>query len=183
MVTLGSLWLAILLSAVFVWIGSAIVWMVLPHHKKDFSKVPNEDEARQALSGISPGAYMIPHAESQAALKDPEIVSKMKEGPVGYLTVVPNGVPAMGGKLVMSFVFYLFVGFIVAYVLSNLLNPGAEYMHVFRFATVIAWLAYGLAIIQDAIWFGRPWNQAFKHLLDAFFYGLLTGGVFGWLWP
>lgn len=183
MVTLGSLWLAILLSAVFVWIGSSIVWMLLPHHKKDFAKVPDEEGARQALSGISPGTYMIPHVESHEAMKDADVVSKMKEGPVGYFRIVPSGPPEMGKKLVISFVYYLFVGFLVAYVLSNLLNPGDEYMHVFRFAAVIAWSAYGLAIIQDSVWFGRPWNQAFKHLLDAFFYALLTGGVFGWLWP
>lgn len=183
MISLGSLWLAILLSAVFVWIGSAIVWMVLPHHKKDYAKVPDEEAVRSAMSGIGPGTYMIPHATSPEEFKNPEFVSKMTEGPVGYFTIVPSGPPTMGGKLVMSFAFYLFVSFMVAYLASNFLEPGMEYMRVFRFASVTAWLAYGFAVIQDAVWFGRPWSQTLKHVFDAFIYALLTGGVFGWLWP
>ena len=40
-----------------------------------------------------------------------------------------------------------------------------------------------MAVVQDAIWFGRPWSSAWKVLGDALLYGLMTAGVFGWLWP
>jgi len=182
MITIGSLWLAIVLSAVFVWIGSAIVWMALPHHKKEFGKLPNEDAVRQAMSGASPGLYSMPHGDA-SSMKDPTFIQKMKEGPNAFVTVVPNGAPAMGGNLVKSFVFYLFVSFMVAYLASNFLPAGMEYLQVFRFAATTAWLAYGLAAVPDAVWFGKPWSSVVKGVLDAFLYGLLTGGVFGWLWP
>ncbi len=39
------------------------------------------------------------------------------------------------------------------------------------------------ATVPDAIWFGRPWSAIGKNLFDALMYGLLTAGVFGWLWP
>ena len=59
MVTIGALWLPILLSAVAVWVASAIIWMVMPYHKSDFRKLPDEDAALRALTpqGLVPGQY------------------------------------------------------------------------------------------------------------------------------
>jgi hypothetical protein len=102
---------------------------------------------------------------------------------VGFLTVMPRGVPAMGSKIALSFVFYLFISTVVAYVASRTLDPGAGYLAVFRVAGTVAWLAYGTATVPHAIWFGRPWSGIVKGLLDALAYGLLTAGFFGWLWP
>jgi hypothetical protein len=41
-----SLWLPILLSAIAVWVASAINWMVMPHHESDYRKFPDEDAVR-----------------------------------------------------------------------------------------------------------------------------------------
>ncbi len=30
---------------------------------------------------------------------------------------------------------------------------------------------------------GKPWGSVLKDLLDGLIYGLLSAGVFGWLWP
>ena len=183
MVTLGSLWLAILLAAVVVWIASAVIWTALPHHRKDFARLASEEEARSLLRGTPPGMYSLPHAESDAALKDPHYVAKMNEGPVGFLTVMPSGPPAMGGRMVRSFLFFLLVAFVFAYLASNYVPAGVSYIQVFRFAAVTSWMAFGFAYVQESVWFGRPWSNSARHLVDAFVYGLLIGGVFGWLWP
>ncbi len=183
MVSIGSLWLAILLAAVLVFIASFVVWTVLPHHRSDFGKVPNEDSARAALKGIAPGQYNIPHLPSRDALKDPEQARKFEEGPVGFLTVLPSRVPGMGKQLLLWFLFLVWMGGIVAYVTTRTLPPGAEYLRVFQIAGTVAWLGFGMATISDSIWFGRPWGYSIKQLLDALLYGLLVGGVFGWLWP
>ncbi|MEM8684850.1 MAG: hypothetical protein AAGF72_15560 [Pseudomonadota bacterium] len=55
-------WQAVLLASIVVFFASAIVWMVMPWHKSDFQKVADEDAAREALKGIKPGHYMIPHS-------------------------------------------------------------------------------------------------------------------------
>ena len=108
MVSIGALWLAILLSTIAVWAASAINWMVMPHHKSDYGKLPDEDAARQALtSQLAPGQYSFPHAPSMKDSRDPEIVRKFEEGPVGFLTVVPSGAPTMGSKIILSLAFYL----------------------------------------------------------------------------
>ena len=64
MVTIGALWLPILLSAVFVFIASSVIWMILPHHKGDFQKLPDEEAARAALKNVAPGQYLIPYSSS-----------------------------------------------------------------------------------------------------------------------
>ena len=33
------------------------------------------------------------------------------------------------------------------------------------------------------MWNMKPWSMSMKHLFDGLIYGLLTAGVFGWLWP
>ena len=179
-----ELWLAILLSALIVWVASALVWMALPHHKKDFKGLPDEDAAIDALrpQNLAPGQYNIPHCQSWDEAKKPEVMEKFNRGPIGYLRILPNGMPNMGKNMALSFVFYLVIGIVVAYVVSRTLAPGAEYLAVFRVAGVVSWLAYGMGSVPDAIWFGLPWSSVIKCQLDALLYALLTAGVFGWQW-
>ena len=183
MIPILSLWMPIVLSAVLVWVASAIVWMVLPHHKKDFAQVPDEAGVRAALKGIAPGQYNLPHVVDSKQLADPTEKAKFDDGPVGFLTVLPTGVPSMGRNLILTFLFYLVVGDCVAYLAGRTLPPGTNYLEVFRITGTVAFIAYGFATVQDAVWFGRPWSSVAKGLADALLYGLLTGGAFGWLWP
>lgn len=185
MVAIPELWLAILLAAVIVWFASAIVWMALPHHKKDFKALPDEQAARDVLGSqnLAPGQYDIPHCADMSDLKTEEGRQKFTDGPVGFMTILPNGIPSMGKNLVLTFTFYLAVGVMVAYVAGRTLPPGTEYLTVFRLTGTVAWLAYGMAVVPDAIWFGRPWSSIIKTVFDALLYALLTAGVFAWLWP
>ncbi len=176
-----ELWLPILVSAVVVFVMSALVWTVLPWHKSDFSKTGDEEAVRSALKGSSPGFYMVPYCMDPAELKNDAVAKKYTEGPQAYITILPNGLPKMGGKLALSFVNNLIVGIVCAYVVSRTLAPAAPYLEVFRIAGTVAFVAYGLGYIQDSIWFGRPWSITAKSFFDALLYALLTGGVFGWL--
>lgn len=177
-----ELWLPILVSAIVVFIMSALVWTVLPWHKKDYAKLGDESSASAALKGLTPGAYVLPHVADPAEFKKDSVRKRYEEGPNAFITIVPNGTPNMGPKLVLSFLFNLLVGIICAYLLSRFLAPGAPYLEVFRLTGTTAFIAYGVAYFQESIWFGRPWSLLAKNLFDALLYGLLTGGVFGWLY-
>ncbi len=61
MTGLSALWLPMLVSAILVFFASSLVHMVLPWHKTDYAKVPNEDAVRDALRtfAIPPGDYML----------------------------------------------------------------------------------------------------------------------------
>jgi len=185
MVSLTALWMPILLSAVIVFIASSVIHMVLPYHKSDYARLPDEEKVLAALRPfkIPPGDYVFPHASSMGALKDPAFVDKMKVGPVAVMTVRPAGPPTMGKSLVMWFVYTVVVSGMAAYVAGRVLGPGAHYLAAFRFAGTTAFAAYAMAQVQDSIWMGRSWSTTIKNMFDGLVYALLTGGTFGWLWP
>ena len=185
MVSLASLWLPILLSAVFVFVASSIFHMVLPHHRGDWAKLPNEDQALDAIGklGIPPGDYMMPCGGGPEAMKDPAFIEKMKRGPIALMTVMPSGPPSMGKNLVQWFIYLLAVSAFAAYVTSRALGPGEDYLAVFRFAGSTAFAAYTFAHWQESIWYKRKWSTTLKNVVDGLVYALLTAGVFGWLWP
>lgn len=185
MVSISSLALPILLSAVLVFIVSSVIHMLLPYHRGDFRKMPAEDEVQEALRkfDIPPGDYLLPCAGSAATMKDPKFVDKMTKGPVMILTVRKPGRPSMGSNLALWFLYSLLVGILAAYVTGRALEPGTPYLRVFRFAGATAFIGYSVALLQNSIWYGRNWGTTLKTMLDGLIYGLLTAGVFGWLWP
>ena len=185
MVTIGTLWMPILVSAVLVFFASFLAWTVSPHHKSDWKKLPDEEAVRAAMNKekLEPGQYMVPFAADQSAMQDKSYLSKCSEGPVGILTMKAPGPPAMGKPIAMSFILYVAISIAVAYVAGRTLSADADYLAVFRIAGTVAWLAYAGAYFQGAIWFGRPWGPALKEVGDGLVYALLTAGAFGWLWP
>jgi Flp pilus assembly protein TadB len=185
MVPVMSLWLPIVLAAVIVFFMSFVFHMLLPFHRGDMKKLPSEAEALEALRkfNIPPGDYMFPFCASPKEMKDPAWAEKRNKGPVGIITVLPSGPPAMGKSLVQWFIYSLVVGVFAAYVTGRAVGPGTQYLLVFRYAGCTAFLGYSLALCHDSIWYGRSWGTTFKYLFDGLVYGLLTAGTFGWLWP
>ncbi len=185
MTALTALWLPILLSAAIVFIMSSIIHMVLPWHKSDYPKMPNEDKVMDALRpfAIPPGDYMVPRPSNTQEMKSPEFLERMKRGPVMMLTVLPNGPMSMGRNFVLWFLYSVAVGILAGYVGGRALPVGAPYLHVFRFVGVTAFIAYSAALWQLSIWYRRAWSITIKATIDGLIYGLLTAGTFGWLWP
>jgi len=181
----GTLWLPVLVSAGVVWIASAILHMVLPHHKSDFKGLPDEGAAADALrkQKIAPGQYVIPHCNDMKQMKDPEMIKKYEAGPVAIVTVLPSGPPAMGKALALWLVYNVLVSFVVAYVARHTLAPGADGMLVMRMTSTVTFAAYALGGFADSIWMGRPWGHTAKNVIDGLIYGLLTGLTFMLLWP
>jgi hypothetical protein len=183
MVPILSLLAPILVAAVLVFLASSILHMVLPYHRSDFRRVESEDALMESLRklGVGPGNYMMPHAASPSAMKDPAFLEKKKRGPVAVLTVMRD--PSMGVSLAQWFVYCVVVSVFAAYIAGRALGPGAEYLEVFRFSGAAAFGAYGLALWQNSIWYKIAWSTTLKSNIDSLIYGLLTGGAFGWLWP
>jgi len=185
MTGLSTLLLPILLSAVLVFLASSLVHMVLPWHKHDYRKLPNEDQVRAALRplAIPPGDYMVPRPASSQEMRSPEFAQKIREGPNLILTALPTGPWSMGRHLAFWFLYTLVVGVFAAYIASRALPPGAPYLEVFRFAGCTAFVGYSLALWQMTIWYRRALGTTIRSTIDGLIYALLTAGVFGWLWP
>lgn len=185
MVSLTSLWIPILLSAVIVFAASSIIHMLLTYHRSDLRPLRNEDAALEALRrlDIPPGDYALPHAGSPAAMKDAKFVAKMKQGPIVLMTVAPGAPPSMARSLLLWFLYSVLVGVFSAYIAGRALGPGADYLAVFQFVGCAAFMGYSLALLQNSIWYRRDWGATLKSVFDGLVYGLLSAGVFGWLWP
>ncbi len=181
-----SLWLPILLSAVAVFIISSVIHMVLGYHKNDFVALPSEKQMMDDLRKhkIPPGDYMFPKANSMKEMGSPEFLEKMKQGPVGMITIMNSGSPNMAKELSLWFVYSIIVGVFAAYVAGRAL-PSQEriILQCSDFAGVTAFVGYSLALLQNSIWYKRNWAATFKSMFDGLIYALFTAGIFGWLWP
>jgi hypothetical protein len=116
-------------------------------------------------------------------MKDPKFLEKFAQGPVLVMTVMKGGQVNMGPQLLQWFIYGIVIAVFAAYIAGRALGPGASYLQVFRFAGATTFIAYALGLWQDSIWYQRSWGTTLKNTFDALVYGLLTAGVFGWLWP
>jgi hypothetical protein len=184
MVTLLSLWAPILAAAVLVFVASSVMHMLLKYHSSDHGKLDRQDEVGDALRAfdIPPGDYFLPNM-CDHKMDSPEFKAAFEKGPVMLMTVMPTGMPNMMKSLVHWFVYCLLVGVFAAYVASISLAVNTPYMTVFRVTSVVAFSGYSLALLQNSIWSSKDWKATAKFVFDGLVYALLTGGVFGWLWP
>jgi hypothetical protein len=185
MVSPGQLLSPIALSALLVLGASVLLWLVLPHHRRDLKRLPDEAAALEALGRqtLRPGIYRFPYASDPAAVYDAAFGAKLARGPVGLLTVTAPGRFSMSRAFGLSLLYYLGVSTLVAYLAGRTLPGGAAFLPVFEVAGTIAVAAYTGALLPASIWWGRPWSHTLKDAADGLVHGLLTAGTFGWLWP
>ena len=185
MITIASLWLPILLSAVIVFIASTVIHMGPLWHRGDYPRMPRETEVLDALRpfAIPPGDYFIPRAGGMQEMRSPEFKDKLNRGPVAVLTVMPNGMMSMQRNLLQWFVFLIVVGIFCAYIAGRTLPAGTPYPRVFQIVGATAFIGYALALCELSIWYRRSWSLTAKAALDGLIYAALTAGTFGWLWP
>src|SRR4051812_4323129 len=104
-----ALWLPILLSAVVVFVISSLIHMVLKWHASDYGSLSNEDAVRDAIRAgkPAPGRYVMPHCKEMKDMASDTMKKKYQEGPVGHVTILPNGMPHMGKYLGQWFLWSL----------------------------------------------------------------------------
>lgn len=184
-VSLMQLWIPILASGLLAWIASGLIHMVLKYHNSDYKQLSNEDAVTNAIRDGSPavGFYSFPFCLDMAEMKNESVQQKFAVGPVGFLAILPNGMPKMGQLMGQQIAFFIVGSFLIAYCASQVLAPGADYLSVFRFISSVGFLAFGWALVPFSIWYGHPWSTTAKYLLDALIYCLVVAGTFAWLWP
>jgi hypothetical protein len=184
MLSFAALWLPIVLSAVIVFVASSLMHMLFTYHKNDYRKLPEEDKLLAALrpSNLKPGLYVFPYCLPKD-MKSPEITEKYKQGPVGFMTIIPNGPPAMPKLLALWFSYCLLISIFISFLVGPTFPPGAPHRLVFHVTGLAAFLAYGLSNLINGIWKGQRWSATIKDVFDGLVYALLTGVTFAWLWP
>src|SRR5271155_5481492 len=168
MVPLTALWLPILLSAVFVFVASSIMHMLLPYHRNDYGQLPDEDKILGVLraSALKRGLYVFPYC-THKDMKSAALIEKQKQGPVGFMTIFPSGPPVMPKFLIQWFGYCLVIGFFVAFLMSLVPKAGANHHVVFHVALIAAFLGYGLGNLSNGVWKGQPWSFVTKEVIDG----------------
>lgn len=182
---LTALWLPIVLSAVFVFIASALINMLLKFwHAPDYRRFSNEDEVRAAIrkgNPQSPAQYALPYC-SPETMKNPAMQEMLKEGPVGMVYLRRPGSMNMGASLFQWFLFCGLVSLFCA-MIAIVLPPGADRHLVFHTVALSALMGHAFGCFTDGIWRVFPWKAAFKYIVDGIIYAIITGCTFAWLWP
>ncbi len=183
MTFLVRLWLPIAVSAVAVFVLSALSHMFLPWRRGEWGRITAFEALQGSLRGIAPGQYMFPGAPDARQQMKKEWLDRWAAGPSGWLTVAPPGPVRMGRNMAQSLVVYLAVSVLIAYVTWAALGPAARPLAVFRVVTTIAFLAYAVGTVFQSIWYHRPWRVWLSDAVDAFVFAVVTGAVFAHHWP
>jgi hypothetical protein len=185
MVGLSALWMPIVVSAVFVFVALMLIHGLLGWHKDDMVALPGESTFRDALWALNlpPGDYRFPFARTTAEMTAPEFTAKLNEGPVGVISVWPNGEMNMGKMMGGWLVYSLIIAVFVAYITGRTHGVGASYAVIFRISGAVTFCCYAMAHWQNWIWWGKGMRFTLTHTLDALIFALVTAGTFGWLWP
>ena len=181
-----ALWLPILLSAVVVFFISSLVHMVLKWHSSDYGTLGDEDAIRAAIrtGNNKPGRYVLPFCREMKDMGSEEMKRKYNEGPVGHLTLLPNGMPNMGKYLGAWFLWSLVISIVAAYLTSRLIIWDHSHARsAAKLVGAITFIAHGFGSVTESIWTGRPWGQTVKYLIDAALYAVGSALIYCWLWP
>jgi hypothetical protein len=174
-----ALWLPILLTGIVLFFASFVAWTVLKHHESDFSKLPDEDQFMSTVRGMNlpAGSYMFPYMTHEQN-KDPAMIERYTAGPRGKLVVWDT--PNMGRNLAMTFVYFLVVAAITAYIAKAALpTEGVGFGKAFQVTSAIGILVYGSSGLLNAVWFPR---RILMDVLDGIAYGVIMGLIFALLW-
>lgn len=183
---LVALWLPILLSAVIVFVISSLIHMVFKWHAPDYRGFSNEDAVRTAIraGNPSPGRYVLPYCSDMKEMGTDAMLQKYREGPVGQITLAPNGAPNIGKSLGAWFVFSVLIANVAAILATRAYGlHSANAAAAAHLVGVVSFVAYGFGTITESIWMARPWSSSAKYLLDAALYAAASAFVFFWLWP
>jgi hypothetical protein len=172
--------LPIVLCTVALFFASFLSWMVFPFHRKDWTKMPHEEQVLNALRGarVPPGNYMIPGFDSPEEMNSAEFQAKQQAGPTGVVTIFSG--MNMGRNLGLTMLFFFVTSLLLAYLARLGLPLGAEFGKVFRFVSTAALMTYLSAIVQHAIWFRC---RIVGHVLESILYSAIAGAIFAALWP
>jgi hypothetical protein len=182
MVPLASLWLPVLLSSVIVFFASFILHMVLPWHKHDYARLPDEERVRSALRpfAIPPGDYMVPRPQTGEEMRGPEFAARVAEGPNIVMTVLPNAW-SMTRNLGMWFVYLVVVAIFAGYVAGRRRRPRTTWWCSACWHDGVRWLrpcaVADVDLVSPVVGNDDPVHDRQAHLSS------LVAGTFGWLWP
>jgi len=184
-VLLSQLWLAILVTSILCWIASSLIHMLFKYHNADYSELPNETQVSAALGAENPvpALYTLPHCTDMKQMGEEAMQKKFADGPVAMIIVMPNGMPPLGKLLGLQLAFFIIGSTLITYLTTMAIPSDGEYMDVFHFVFIAAFLTYSWAQVPHSIWMGQPWSNCLRYFIDAIIHAAVSAATIAWLWP
>lgn len=182
---LAGLWIPIVVSAVAVLFSCFVSRVLLGHFRSETKDLPEEDATVERLqkTGVGPGMYVFPGPRRKTTTESEELRQlRINSGPWGSVTIRTQQ-PSLTRHLLQTMTFSLVTSIFVGYLGTLALKPGADFLQVFQVTGTAGILAYAFGAIPDAIWFGSTFRHAFMNVVDGLCAGVVTGTIFGFLWP
>jgi hypothetical protein len=175
-----DLWLPILLTGLATHVISTIAWMVLPHHKPEWQRLAAEDDFQDWIdrNNVPVGQYVFPHTHNMEEMKSEAF--RKKQGRCRGMLVLWPSPPNMGVNIVLTLAFFFVAAFVIGYLASLGLPPGASFLKVFQFVTTAALLTHCAGQFPGIFWFRR---RVAMELADGVAFAIATGLIFAALWP
>jgi len=127
--------------------------MVLGYHKHDYAAIPSDDAVMEALRKF------------------------------GVPRVTTSGKFEMGKLFGQWFAYTVLISAFAAFLAVHAVGAGASFRRVFHVVGLTTFASCGLALWPLSIWYQRKWATTLRTNLDALIFAVLTGAIFGWLWP
>jgi Flp pilus assembly protein TadB len=184
---LVHLWLPIVASAVAVFVGSALGWMLVGHHKGDMNKLTEEQDRKliEALKtlNLAPGVYGYPDMHKKMTREEQKkCYETMFQNPVGMLRVWKH--PHMGVNMFKTFLVNVVVSVFIAYIGWTAFGAAPKsFMQHWQLLGTCGVLAYSFSFIPCEIWYQQTRRALTTMFIDGVVLGLLCGAVMSWLWP
>jgi hypothetical protein len=175
-----DLWLPILVTGIATHLLSTLAWMLLPHHRLEWQKIPAEEAFQDAIvaHNIGAGQYVFPFTQDMKEIKT-EAFQKRQNTCQGML-VLRNSSLNMGAAILKTLTHFLVVAFVIGYLASLGLPAGAPFPKVVQFVTTAGLLTHCAAHFPHVFWFPR---KIAMELIDGIVFSLATGLVFAAFWP
>lgn len=180
-----QLWLPIVVSAAFVFIASAAIWMATPMHKNDYKNLGDKEDAVLSVlknEKLAPGIYCVPWMMCEKGADQKAATERYNAGPWATLAVSASK-PSFPMSLILWFINCLLISAMVGYITFHTLPNNPHYLKVFQAAGTAATLAYCGYLLPLAAWHSVPMKQLPAKFIDGMIYACVTAGTFGWLWP
>ncbi len=175
-----QLWLPILLSGLATHIYSTLAWMLLPHHKPEWNRLPVEQELLELLNRhqVPPNQYMFPFAANGNEAGTPEFKTRQACSGMLIRWATPLNMGAAIGK---TLAFFMVAAACIGYLAGLAIpTPSADAAHVFRVVGTTGILTHCFAHFPHVFWFRR---RIAMEVLDGIIFAMITAGIFAALWP
>ena len=147
---LFALWMPILASAVAIFFGRFVSWVIIGPHNSAWAASPDQAENIRKLGELNlpPGRYVLACDRSKEEREDETVKAAVDSGPWDTVTLWGTA-SSMGCNLDLTFLFYFVTAVFIAY--CGPLGPGAAFSKVFQVTGAAAILAHCFAFMPHNI--------------------------------